>query len=495
MIEQILEKGKLISVQVEVETIEIDIDTPYIIKDNSKSYGSGFFISHNLILTNHHVIEDAIRIFIRIPKFKKKNFKAVIKCYNIEKDFAVLEIKDYTNTNELFKIGDPNELKQGNDVYILGYPLGNINPNLKIVSGMVTGWERNRIQHDANTNKGNSGGMVLNENMEIIGIETSALVGNGINNTNYAIPINIVKPSKLIKDYANGDKVRIQNLNINFTGQKTTDDIVTKITGKTFNDIGVLVNRVICKNKNSILGVGDIVLKINNYEINNYCEVNFTNNIINNFNYSKLAEYYDIGDTYAITFYSRKEKKEITETHTWLPLNQICESYINKINPILEGVDYEIFGGMIVMELSKNHIQHFINLEHIQLICKYSKYLLQPQNKKLLIITHLFPSTNIYENEILEIGDTLCKVNKLKVRTLKEYRDAIKLSLQKNDNLILIQNGDNKVDIINTENLKENEIELSKRFSYPLSTLFNIEEKEEEEKKEEEKSWLFRKLE
>jgi S1-C subfamily serine protease len=473
-ISKILKKAKQVAVQIQVEAIHKDISIPYQKGDSGKVFGSGFFISKRHIVTNHHVVEHAIRIFFKIPHNGKQNYGAVIKYYDMEKDFAILETKDYENNFETFPIGDSDKVKQGNSVYILGYPLGDINPNLKIVSGMITGWERNRLQHDANTNPGNSGGMVLNHNHEIVGIETSALVGNGISNTHYSVPLNIVKPLEWLSKLGK-DNTRIHTINLNFSGQRTTPEIVNKLTNgmyKMEDSIGMLVNKIECEDENSLLKEGDVLLKINDYSITNHMEVKYTDNDENNFEYHKLSEYYNEGDTYTLTFFSRKEKKVITNTLKWKPLKYICKKYVKKYNPILEDVDYEVFGGMIVMELSINNIKQFIEDNNIELICKYWKYFKQPSNKQALIISHIFPTTNLYENDILSNGDMLCKINNTKVHNLEEYRLAMKKELQ-DSSVILVQNSCNKVDTIDVRKLREKEKELSDMFSYKLSDLYN----------------------
>ena len=185
-------------VRIVCDNIIQNIMLPYQKQSNGISYGSGFFITKTHILTNHHVIEHAINIYINIPIFGKKSFIGKLACYSIDHDYAIIEIQNYINNTKLFKLGDSNTIKTGEKIKVGGFPLGNINPNLKIVDGVVSGWERNKIQHDTNTNPGMSGGVILNNKNEAIGIHIGVITGRGWTNTPYAIPINIIKISKKI---------------------------------------------------------------------------------------------------------------------------------------------------------------------------------------------------------------------------------------------------------------------------------------------------------
>ena len=59
-------------IRIECENVIHNIMQPYQKKSMGNSYGSGFFISDKHVLTNHHVIEHAAKIFINIPKAKRR---------------------------------------------------------------------------------------------------------------------------------------------------------------------------------------------------------------------------------------------------------------------------------------------------------------------------------------------------------------------------------------------------------------------------------------
>ena len=196
MEKNIFKQAEKVVVRIECENVQQDINIPFEQKIYGNSFGTGFFISPEYILTNHHVIQKSKKIYINIPYIGKQTFLATIISYSISNDYAILKIINYTNKNKLFKLGDSDKLKEAEKLFVIGFPLGNINPNLKIVSGMMTGWERNKIQHDTTTNPGMSGGVILNSSNEMIGIHIGVITGKNWRNTAYAIPINVVNISR-----------------------------------------------------------------------------------------------------------------------------------------------------------------------------------------------------------------------------------------------------------------------------------------------------------
>ena len=90
-------------------------------------------------------------------------------------------------------------------------------------------------------------------------------------------------------------------------------------------------------------------------------------------------------------------------------------------------IDYVIFGGLIVMELTGNHLQELFSMEISRKMADYLSLYAHLKNKyeKVLIITQLFPGSNINKLESLHQGDIICKVNNIKVKTLDEYRNAL----------------------------------------------------------------------
>lgn len=159
-------------------------------------HGSGFFIAKNYIVTNYHVIAGSNDIRVKTydkEEYKVKNIVALDESY----DIAVLEITAPPKNIKVLTMAD-NLPEQGDDVLVIGAPLS---LDYTVTKGIVTAirdMERNGtcIQIDASISPGNSGGPVLNNNCEVIGIATFFLPGDKytpVQNLNFAVSVGYVK--------------------------------------------------------------------------------------------------------------------------------------------------------------------------------------------------------------------------------------------------------------------------------------------------------------
>ncbi len=119
------------------------------------------------------------------------------------KDVAILKIE--ADNLPTAKLGQDDDLETGDALYVLGYPGGAILSADKAIepsltSGLVSarqtmpdGW--NALQTNTDMNPGNSGGPVLNQHGEVIGIATFSKIdprtGDTVQGVNFAIPIGV----------------------------------------------------------------------------------------------------------------------------------------------------------------------------------------------------------------------------------------------------------------------------------------------------------------
>jgi len=83
------------------------------------------------------------------------------------------------------------DLSQGQNVYAVGSPIS-LSMKNTITSGIVSGFRENFIQTNAQIYPGNSGGPLINENGEVIGVNTLKLITNKFEGLGFAIPIGVV---------------------------------------------------------------------------------------------------------------------------------------------------------------------------------------------------------------------------------------------------------------------------------------------------------------
>ncbi len=186
-----------------------------------QSLGSGFIIdSDGIIVTNHHVVNRADEIFVRI---EQEEFKAELLGSDPATDLAVIEIESDKQLSTL-NFGDSSQLVVGDWVIAIGNPFGF---SQTVTAGIVSAIGRfigqssydNFIQTDASINPGNSGGPLLNLKGEVIGINTAIFSQTGGNiGIGFAIPSNLAR--NITEKLRSGEKivrgwlgVTIQNLN------------------------------------------------------------------------------------------------------------------------------------------------------------------------------------------------------------------------------------------------------------------------------------------
>ena len=166
--------------------------------------GSGFIISSDgYILTNHHVIQDAVEgnYEVTVLLYDGSEYVASVIGYEEDNDVAVLKI-DATGLSAV-TLGDSDQIKVGEVAYAVGNPLGEL--EFTMTSGMISATDREISTTDSTTgistsitmfqvdvaiNSGNSGGPIYNSRGEVIGIATAKYSDTGVEGLGFAIPIN-----------------------------------------------------------------------------------------------------------------------------------------------------------------------------------------------------------------------------------------------------------------------------------------------------------------
>jgi len=157
--------------------------------------GSGFIVdASGLVLTNNHVVADAVNIKVRLSD--GRSFSAKVLGRDPLTDVALLRLEGKVSKLPVVKLGDSDQLREGDWVLAIGNPFGLASSvSLGIVSGrgrdIQAGPYDNFIQTDAAINPGNSGGPLFNLKGEVIGINT-AIVGGGAS-IGFAVPSNMAR--------------------------------------------------------------------------------------------------------------------------------------------------------------------------------------------------------------------------------------------------------------------------------------------------------------
>jgi serine protease Do len=158
--------------------------------------GSGFIIdSDGYVVTNHHVVDGADQIIVRLPDLRE--FEAELVGSDEQSDIALLKV-DAKGLPTL-RFGDSDQLRQGEWVIAIGSPF---NFDQTVTAGIVSAKGRSNnsqqyvpfIQTDVAINRGNSGGPLLNLDGEVVGVN-SWILSNGSGSyigLSFAIPVSTV---------------------------------------------------------------------------------------------------------------------------------------------------------------------------------------------------------------------------------------------------------------------------------------------------------------
>ncbi len=233
----------------------------------SEGSGTGFIVDKNgYILTNHHVIEKADRIKVRLNG-EDAEYRARVIGYDKETDVAVLKI-DAKQPLVPVQIGNSDGVQVGDWVIAIGSPFG---LQATVTAGIVSAERTSRdlpganqfqnfLQTDAAINPGNSGGPLLNIRGEVIGVNTMIATRSGsYEGIGFALPSNVAV--KVYNDIIREGRVVRGSIGIKWTTNGSQAD-----TLHAFGlDHGVLVESVAATGPAGKAGIkaDDVIVAMN----------------------------------------------------------------------------------------------------------------------------------------------------------------------------------------------------------------------------------------
>lgn len=154
---------------------------------SAQGFGSGVLVGkrNNYILTAAHVVANASKIQVEFTD--GSILSATNRRLDKTADVALIELERPVTKFPAAKIGDSDKVRVGEDIFIIGNPLGlSFSVSKGIISGKhseehntIEGKTQEFFQTDASINKGNSGGPMFNMQGEVIGIVSSILSFSG----------------------------------------------------------------------------------------------------------------------------------------------------------------------------------------------------------------------------------------------------------------------------------------------------------------------------
>jgi len=208
---------------------------------------------------------------------------------------------------------------------------------------------------------------------------------------------------------------------------------------------------------------GDMIYEINGHRVDVYGDMNvlWSEDKISLVDYvSRLS----LGEDINLIVYRDGTRKKISVKFTEGKLPAIRHVY-----PWIENIDYEVFAGMVVMQLTGNHLRGLVS--QAPGLMYYSE--LKNQMNPVLVVTHVFPTSQLYRTRTIVPGAVINEVNGQKVTTLEELRQAYlagddtHLTIRATDRYT--RASDNVLVVLPLSKVLEQEAQLSQTFHYPVS--------------------------
>jgi len=188
--------------------------------------GTGFFVSRTgHIVTNHHVIDGC-----NVVKVSFKGSEIEAKTLAIDKMNDLAIIKSEIKPNKVYSVtGEDAALLE--DVIIAGFPLGkSVSSAIKTSKGSITalagyGDNYSEFQTDAALNQGNSGGPIMNQKGNVVGVAVANFgKTEGVESFNFGIK------SSTLKTFAKANNVTFESPNYRDMSNKDLGNLITEAT-------------------------------------------------------------------------------------------------------------------------------------------------------------------------------------------------------------------------------------------------------------------------
>ncbi len=246
-------------------------------KAETQSLGSGVIVDadNGYILTNNHVIEDALQIRVTLRDGRELDAEVIGR--DPDTDIAVIKVPPKNLT--AIELGDSSRLRVGDFVVAIGNPFG---LGQTVTSGIVSALGRSGlgiesyedfIQTDASINPGNSGGALVDLKGRLIGVNTAILGAEGGGQGNigigFAIPINLVRD--IMQQLVESGEVRRGRLGVE--AQDLNADLAQAFDLESRQ--GAIVTRVEQGSpaQRAGLQIGDVILRVNGRKVRSSLDI------------------------------------------------------------------------------------------------------------------------------------------------------------------------------------------------------------------------------
>ena len=432
---------------------EPDYLIPWQKQHQSPSTSSGFVIEipgvGKRVMTNAHSVEYGTMIQVQRRGGERK-YQATIEMIANECDLALLHVdsSDFWEGLDALEFGPLPALQE--EVEVLGYPTGG--DSLSITSGVVSRIEMQEysqasthllaIQIDAAINAGNSGGPVINDDRQVIGVAFQGLVG--AENIGYVVPVTVVLHilQGLQRDgkYTGFCSLGVITASLENTGFR-------KSLGMLEDDLsGIMVQETSpLSMAKGIFQPNDVICQVNGIPVGNDGKIPFRRG-----ERVSLACYIQtkfVGDTVKVTVW-RKQQQIVVEVPVGISRRLVPAHYNNRPPP------YMIVGGLVFTPLSVPYL--YASSAWEEYVSDNVSYLLgkwhdskQEESDEVVVLSHVLTHQENLGYDTL--GDLLLeKVNGEKVRSLNHLKSLledcteqfVRLEFAPNKHIMVLEHAD-----------------------------------------------------
>lgn len=455
---------------------------PYKTPEQQSTCGTAFFINEEgHLITNAHVVDQAVSIFIQFPKFGRHRFDVELVAISIDRDLAVLKLTEESyrriietiGTIPFLRLGNSDKVYRAEEIIAIGFPLGQ--EWLKVTNGVISGIQnlgnQSLIQISAPINPGNSGGPALNKRGEVIGINTCVINQNGTQNIGYIIPAKEVlvflnHMQTEMKKEENEFPLLLRTPSIGIIYQGSPETLIRFLNNPIQG--GIYIIEILKNSLAEEIGIQkeDMLYKINGFCVDRFgdVEVPWSKDKIS---LSALTGQMNIGSPLEIEIY--RKGKLINLKGAWKINTPMA---IRSVYPPYEEIKYITIGGLVIMELTINHLKLLSQFsEHLQDFWKIKK-----QTERCLIISHVMSNSIAQYSRLIHQGMIIKEVNEEKTSTLEELEFALKKGC-KNSNYITFLMKEDELFVAELKQVVHDEKKLSNMYFYTPSAIIKELEK------------------
>lgn len=410
---------------------EYDFEQPYNDHlDAGSSTGTGFVLDafppqtepngdHTVfIVTAYHVVEHATRITCEFNVLNGNPVEGELVAYGLHLDVALVKVviahrpsaDEAEVTWSPLATGASDAVQPTDTVLAAGFALGH---DYQVTSGSISGRSATRIQVDAAINGGNSGGPLLNEANEVLGVVVSGYDPGVAQNINFVSPIvetvaylrSVLEASALTAPERAFNATIVPSFSALHFDRESTQicpygGYVTQVhPGSALHEAGMRRKDVLCN--------------VDGYDLDMRGKIQTAWWSVDRLDIETLLERRFEGESVDATFWSHLERRVVS---TSIKVERKLDVF-REIDPLATPPRYTVRGGLVVQSLTHNHKR----LAHA-----YRHIFRQPQvrEQSLLVVTFVRPESPFTSMDTISEGDIVLYVNETVVRTIDDYVDA-----------------------------------------------------------------------